>query len=356
NAETSREVKLTPVHQLANDLAKKHLAKSRKELKSQSPSERREALKERWKEKLGDIAPYPFQIEGRKTEHQAGVQIEKFVLTGERDIQVPVLLMIPQNTGAKKHPVTILVAQSGKSQLLDERATAIQALLQQGIAVCLPDLRGMGETRPGNGRARQSWATSLSATELMLGQTLLGSRLKDLRSLLAYLRTRTELDSGRFSVWGDSLAPVNSPNRDVQVPRRIDNVPNQAEPGGPLLAVFAGLFEDDLAAVVSARGGLVSYQSVLESPFFYLPHDAIVPGALAVSDLNDITEALAPKPLWIGGLVDGRNRFVSQKVINEAYTSTKTSYAASENRFELHPGEPGDLTATVNWLAKSLKK
>lgn len=356
NDADSHEVKLTPVHQLANTIANNQLAKTRKELQGLSPEKRRQHLQKHWQEKLGDVGPYPFRVEGRESETQSGVQIEKFLLTGERDIHVPVLLMIPQTSEAKKRPLTIMVAQSGKSQLLDERAQAIAELLEQGIAVCLPDLRGLGETRPGSDRSRQSWATSLSATELMLGQTLLGSRLKDLRSLLAYLRTRKELDSSRFAVWGDSLAKVNAPERNVEVPRRIDDMPHQAEPGGPLLALFAGLYEDDLAAVVSARGGLVSFQSVLESPFFYLPHDAVIPGALTVSDLGDITRTLALKPVWISGMVDGRNRLVRPTTVDETYATTRNQYAESQEKFHLHAGEPEDFTILTSWLARALRE
>lgn len=355
NGSASREIKLNPVHQLANNMAEKQLATARQELKTLSSEKRRRSLQKRWQEKLGDIAAYAYQIEAQQTEGQPGVRIEKFVLTGERNIRVPVLLMIPQNSETKKRPLTVMVAQSGKSRLLGERAETIAELLNQGIAVCLPDLRGMGETRPGNDRSRQSWANSLSATELMLGQTLLGSRLKDLRSLLAYLRTRDDLDAKRFAIWGDSFAAVNASDRNLEVPRRIDNMPNQAEPVGPLLAIFAGLYENDLAAVVSARGGLVSYQSVLESPFFYLPHDALVPGALTVSDLSDITKALAPNPLWMSGLVTGRNQLASQNAINTTYSGTQKLYAQSKDRFQLHAGEPKDFTSIAQWLGKSLK-
>lgn len=352
---TSRGLKLTPVYQLANQIAEDHLAKNRQELQNLPSEKRQHYLRERWQKILGDVAPYSARITNQSSSVQSRVEMERFVLNGERDIRVPVLLMIPQDTKTKKRPVAIMIAQSGKSRLIDGRAESIAELLKQGVAVCLPDVRGMGETRPGDGRNRQSWATSLSATELMLGQSLLGSRLKDLRSLLAYLRTRNEFDSDRFAVWGDSLAPVNSLDRSLKVPRRIDNRPNQAEPGGSLLALFAGLFEDDLAAVVLARGGLVSFQSVLESPFLYLPHDAAVPGTLTVSDCSDITAALAPKPIWIGGLVDGRNRLASRKAINETYSSAKKRYAEMEGNLQLHAGDPKDLTATSSWLVKHLK-
>ena len=49
----------------------------------------------------------------------------------------------------------------------------------------------------------------LREAEWMLGQTLVGSRLRDVRSVLRHLRTRADLDAGRVAVWGDSFAPAN---------------------------------------------------------------------------------------------------------------------------------------------------
>jgi len=34
-----------------------------------------------------------------------------------------------------------------------------------------------------------------------------------------------------------------------------------------------------------ARGGLSGYQSLLRSPFLYVPHDSLVPAALTAGDL-----------------------------------------------------------------------
>jgi hypothetical protein len=334
------------------------LATSRKNLHELPAPKQRESLRKLWREKLGDIEPYPGRISNQTSETKAGVRIEKFVMTGERDIRVPVLLLVPPNSTDQKQALAILLAQAGKDRFLKERAETVAALLNQGIAVCLPDLRGMGETQPGSGRSRQSWATSISATELMLGQTLLGSRLKDLRSLLAYLRGREEFDPQRFAVWGDSLAAVNTPDRNLKVPLGIDGMPHPAEPGGPLLALFAGLYEEDLAALILARGGLVSWQSLLDSPFLYVPHDVVVPGGLMVSDLNDIAESLAPKPLWIGGLVDGLNRAVSQDEMDKTYAQAANRYRANHfsERWQLHAGDQDSAGKIVPWLAESINR
>src|SRR5262249_59176635 len=106
-------------------------------------------------------------------------------------------------------PVVVAFAQEGKQAVLKNRSDVIAALLEGGAAVCLPDLRGCGETRPGDGRGRTSSATAISATELMLGRTMLGLRLRDLRSVLEHLRSRPDVDGKPVALWGDSVAPAN---------------------------------------------------------------------------------------------------------------------------------------------------
>src|SRR6185436_929348 len=141
-----------------------------------------------------------------------------------------------------------------------------------GVAVGLPDVRGTGETSPEGSRDRQTEATSLSATELMLGGTLLGARLRDLRSVFAWLRTRAEVDGARVALWGDSFAPVN-PAGFADPLIGEERPPHQSEPLGVLLGLLGALFEDDVKAIV-ARGGFAGYQALLRDRFCYVPHDA----------------------------------------------------------------------------------
>ena len=72
-------------------------------------------------------------------------------LTVEEGIDVPMLLLLPK--GAKPAGAVVAVSQGGKERFLAHRAASIEALLRRGIAVCLADVRGTGETsrltRPG---------------------------------------------------------------------------------------------------------------------------------------------------------------------------------------------------------------
>src|SRR5690606_21888037 len=131
---------------------------------------------------------------------------------------VPLLLMLPEKKNDQPSPVVIGVAQAGKETFRQRRSDTIARLLDGGAAVCLPDLRGMGETRPGDSRGRASSATSLSASAWMLGHTMLGWRLKDLRSVCRWLQSQEQVDATRLVLWGESFAPPNDPQREIAVP------------------------------------------------------------------------------------------------------------------------------------------
>jgi len=275
------------------------------------------------------------------------------VLTIEPSIVLPVILLKPEAVGADKRagkpPVVVAVAQAGKQKLLPEQASEIAALLDSGMAVCLPDVRGTGETSSGTGRGRRSAATSLSSSELMLGGTMLGAQLRDLRAVLAWLRTRDDLDARQLSMWGHSLTRPNPSDTNFQIPRDDDEaLPRSPEPLGGLLALLAALYEEDVRAVY-VQGGLASFESVLTKHFALIPHDAVVPGVLTTGDLCDLVAALAPRRVRLEGMVDGWNRTLSAPDLASTYESAASTYAAAgaAAQFSLST----ERTSCVHWLA-----
>jgi hypothetical protein len=245
-----------------------------------------ERKRQEWAEVLGDIEPRPvMKVLGKESEKVGDVTFERTLLQLEENVLIPVLLLSPRRDGGKKAPIVVGVAQDGKAAFLRKRADDIAELLKKGIAVCLIEVRGTGESKPGDGRGRTSGASSISASELMLGHPLLGSRLRDLRSVLAWLRKRDDVDGVRMAVWGESFSPVNAQAASLAVPYGAEQEPNLAEPLGGLLALFAKLYEADLHSAYG-RGGLSEYVTLLESPFLYVPHDTVVPGAVKAGDLR----------------------------------------------------------------------
>src|SRR6185295_1884543 len=267
------------------------------------------------------------------------VAVEAITLEVEPGIVVPLLLLIPPHEAGAKLPVVIAVAQGGKQEFLRKRSGDLAALLAGGAAVCLPDLRGTGETRPGDSRGRGSESTSIAATELMVGRTLLGLRVHDLRSVLRYLRTRADIDGGRLALWGDSVAPVNPPDRRFDVPIDADGQPGLAEPLGSLAVILTALYEPSVGTLL-ARGGLVSYRALLESPFVYVPFDAVVPGGAKFTDLAETLALLPVRSIRLEALVDGWNRLVPKDAATKVYT----------------PAMLESEVPSMGWLLQSLKR
>jgi len=261
--------------------------------------------------------PKPTLLESRATD-VGPHKVERILLRVEREVVVPLVLFVPEKAKRQDDgcPVVLAVCQEGKQRFVREHADAIVRLLDANVAVCAIDVRGVGETAvAGDSRGRTSSSSSLSSTEQMLGGTLLACRLRDLLAVHAYLKARKDVNASRCAVWGDSFAPPNDPADPIAVPWSADKLPRQAEPLGSLLALFSTLALPEVKAVY-AHGGLGSYASALENPYLRVQHDVILPGALHGGDLGRLAAAACP-PLWLEGLVDVRNRPLSQKEAEE---------------------------------------
>lgn len=345
-----------PAHDVAAELGAQRLGRARAQFGKLEPDERRKQMQRRWAALLGDVEPgKPTLSESLPaTELQGGVRVERLHLATEPGVVVPALLLAPPAPKGKAPPVVVGVSQHGKHEFLRQRATEVAELLKAGVAVCLPDVRGTGETSPGEIRDRRSAATATAAGELMLGRSVLGGRLRDLRSLLAHLRTRTDIDARRVALWGESFAPVNADDTDLKVPYTAAKRPTQSEPLGGLLALLGALYEDDVRAVL-ARGGLSDYQSLLGDPFTYIPFDAVVPGVLTVGDLPDLAAVVAPRRLRFEGLVDGQNRRVPADRLSRTYALAVAAYKAAGHADRLLV-EPRAAPPVAEWLAAGLRE
>lgn len=271
-------------------------------------------LREQWARRLGIDSRMP---KGKTSLHGkqrlADVTVERLVVETEPGISVPALLLLPAQAGRQRVPAVLAVAQHGKAAFLRQRSEAIAQLLQAGLAVCLPDVRGTGETRPVNDQrgtpvgiykdvSRRSAGTFLWTQELTLGRTPLGDRLLDVQAVVRYLRSRPDIQPGRILLWGDSFVPPGKLDLSRIKSFEALNPHERAEPLGGLLVVLAALFDERIAAVY-ARGGLASFRPQLAKPVLFLPPDTVVPGAVAAGDLGLVLRALAPRPLCLQGVV-----------------------------------------------------
>jgi dienelactone hydrolase len=343
-----------PVYKLAGQLADERIAVARKKIASVDFASRRTILRKGWSRLLGNITPSRNPIVKKvEREETNGVTVERIVLEVEPGIVVPLVMMWARDKRSDPLPVVIALADSGTQKFLAVRPDTVSTWLEAGCAVCLVDVRGFGETGVGGSHGPRSIGTTLSCRDQVLGQTLLGSRVRDLRSVVQFLRERRDLDE-KISLWGDSLAAPNPPERSEVVPHGIDNPNVEAEPSSGLLVLLTALFEDTVNTVY-ARGTFASFRSLLDSQFLYVPHDSVVPGALTVSDVADIAAALVPRPLRVECPVDGLNREIPFDAVAEAFAPTSQAYrlANASEQFSLNVTGQDDSAV---WLLDQIKR
>jgi hypothetical protein len=272
-----------------------------------------------------------------------GAKVERIVLEVEPGIVVPVVVLNPIKR-KERAPVVIGLAQAGKAGLLKERAAELEKLVRAGMVVVLPDLRGTGEARSDDNDA------NLSVHVQLFGETLLGERLRDLRSVLVYLRSRKEVDAKRLALWGDSFTPPNPADTNFKVPRRAAGWPRESEPLGGLLALIGALFEDDVRAVYIA-GGLVDYHSILTHYAVLIPHGSSVPGTLTAGDLCDLAGSLAPQPLRLEAMVDHRNQVRKADEVKKAYAPAVRAYAEQSKALSF----ADERSSAAAWLLEQMR-
>ncbi|MDH5427719.1 MAG: acetylxylan esterase [Nitrospirota bacterium] len=325
------------VHEITQEIAQKHLTTFRQMRSLQDSTAQVVQLRQALTEGLGPMTLYP-SSHVRSTYRGIG-QSEYVVLEVEENLSIRVQLLRPSGLGKTKTPIVIGFAQEGNLRLQRARRSLIQSLLGQKVAVCLAELRGIGDGRHGElYRGRLSPSAGAAATSLMLGESLIVSRVRDLRTVIDYLCNRKDINQERIGLWGDSLAATNSISHERVVPLDASPYPARGEPLGGVAALLTALHEPHIQAVY-IHGGILSYGSLLEHPFIYQPADSMIRGLLKIADLPDIGAALAPRPLRMECIVDGCNQLVSRSQLERTYEVVRAAYVRA--------GKPDQLSLEV---------
>ena len=244
-------------------------------------------------------------VEWSMPEMQAdGVTIERGVVTTVRNIRVPCLLVRPGSAKAPtKYPLVIGIAHDGKGRMANEHAEAIANLVNSGVAVCLPDLRGMGETRLGNARGRSSSATAINASEMMLGSSTMSGQLEDLLAIIKVTSKRPDVDGTRIGLWGESFAPMNHFQL-IAVPHDAPTPALIGEPAAGLLVQIAVSIDGKTQAILTRR----TIETLHPEEHRYLPGDFVVPGMGTLNALKKLYRSLPPSHRRVEESIDQWNR------------------------------------------------
>jgi len=350
-ATAQKAIQPKTLNEAMSDIGRARVEAARKLLDGKDAAAARAILRERWSKLLGPVDAKAASVVSQSTDEPgiAGARVERIVLESEPGFVIPVLVLKPVKS-AKQSPVVVGLAGSGKMGFLKERSAEVQKLLQAGAIVVLPDLRGTGETRSGSSRGRDSSDTDHSVHLQVFGETLLGGRLRDLRSLLGYLRARPDVDDKQVVLWGDSFTPPNPSGTNFKIPHAVDGWPTHSEPLGGLLALLGALYDDNVRAVYIA-GGLSSYHSVLGHFAVLIPHGDALPGALTAGDLSDLAGSLSPRPLRLESMVDNRNQLVPLGELQKTYAHAIQQYSSVPGALSF--GEARSPAA--DWILGKLK-
>ncbi len=340
-AEARREFQPLPLHKILADRAARRLTEVRQARERETPQERRERTRESWARLLGEAEPTRIvaaRAAEPTAEERGGVIIRRELLETEPGILLPVMrlsLAAEDRLRRDARSVLIVVADDGIAGVLQRHSEKIASKLAAGWIVAVVEVRGTGDSGGGADRGPQGRLTSQSATALMLGQPLIGTQLRDLRAAYRHVRGRTNSMAREVAILGDSGAEVLAADAPFKFPHRVERRPATLQPTGALLALLLALFEDEVSSV-EAHLGLVSYQSVSDSPFVQVPLDCVVPGVLREGDWCDLVAALVPRDVRLVQLADGRGRAVNPAEARVAYESAVRAYQAArfENRLK----------------------
>lgn len=287
----------------------------------------------------GSFDPVKVTEHGRETVE--GIIAEKLVIETEPGVFVPAVYLWDEKVKAKgKRPAILWLLGRGKRSLLKGRWKELAENLKAGASILVPDLRGTGETSPSVDESYLGDETSLNGYGLRIAHPLIGMRVRDALACVAYLRTRGDVMKDRVAIVGDSLAKTNS--AEIRQPRIETDAGLEplyrAESLGPTVALLAFVLDEKIHAA-HTRGGLASYASICERPYFYHPFAAFVPGILQHFDVADLYAACAPRHLYLEDPVNGRNQIVAKPELEKTFANAVKTYGLWKKPAQLWIGK-----------------
>jgi dienelactone hydrolase len=260
------------------------------------------------KEVFGDFPRLPKpEAKPSETTTAEGVRTTTLLLHPEPELPLPALV---KTRAPGRAPACVLLHFDGKAEALKHPLAA--ALLAKGWTVLAPDLRGTGETQPGNEAIAGAPDHHSAEHGIWLGRPLLGQWVFDVLCLLDWMAVQPGLRKDRIAVVGLGQA-------------------------GVVALCATGLFDEQVTAAVA-----------VDAPATYftdLPYangtrmGLLAPGILRAGDVPHLAALSAPRRLIVSGGVSPQGKKLTEKELRECYAFTRSMY-------RLHKAEP-KLTVEV---------
>lgn len=302
------ELKGKSAFQISMEYEKKHAKEREARLAKQSPEE---TLKD-----IRRVIGVPDRIAAAKLRpvgkeiHEAGkLRFRKYVFETEEGILVPALHFLTQ----RPQPFNLVLHVDGRGMAADTGpGSLIDRQIEVGNEVLAIDVRGFGETAPAPLPAKPGYFGvdfRNSYLALHLNRPLLGQRVYDVLSVMAYLQGEQTTFARSVYLWG-------------------------IHAGGPV-ALHAGVLDARFKGVVTNHS-ILSWADVVRSPITLNQLTNVVPGALRYYDLPDLAALMAPRYMTVQEPVSPTLERVNQAALEEAYARAAKVYANHAGKLGLY--------------------
>ncbi|MBV9502960.1 MAG: acetylxylan esterase [Acidobacteriaceae bacterium] len=232
-----------------------------------------------------------------------GAQVSAAEVNSQAEVWVPTWVFTPANLHAERYALLVLDDHGRNAHAHED--DLYHRLARNGRLICAADVRGMGDTRPEVGRGNPEYTILHDAEEefawasLILGNPLLSQRITDILALVRALKN------------ADPAAPL------ALAARGRLTVP----------ALFAFAASPDIRSLYLA-GGLISFQSVLETEIYHQPLANFAWDLFRATDLPLLAMQSAPRTIHLAGAVDGANQRVSVAELRRIYSSANLRFSS----------------------------
>ncbi len=235
-----------------------------------------------------------------------GYVVEKYVIGGEGELILPLLLMVPDQ--GERHPGLIFLHPDGKAA---EAAPGgqMEKWVQQGYAVLAPDLSGIGELGQVN--------NAIAFLGVQIGRSVVAIRAADIVRCAALLDQRPDVDTRQLAVVAHGATCIP--------------------------ALHAAAFDDSLRRLLLVQP-LISFQEVVMNRFYNVTAGDVVASALTAYDLPDLAASLAPRPLTVIDLQDQQLQSAAEDLVQAQWRIVRQAYerADADDRLVIQPADSSE--------------
>ena len=238
---------------------------------------------------------------------------------------------IRSKEGGQTRPAILFISDALVNEPVAE-PNPMEGIFDQGTAVLSINLRGMGlsSPRPPHGGPvfyrgmpvdeRFAWAN------MVLGKPVIGQRVWDILRAVDYLKSRQDVDASQIRIVGEGSLG--------------------------LAALMAAALDGEVRSILLNRTP-VTYSSVVDSEDYALQLDWFVPGILKHFDVQDITAAISPRPVWIINALDVGGSVLTESAVQDAYSQRIPASSSALKNLRIRNTTKHNSEIYLDWLKNS---